>query len=125
MQVDLRFKDIFLSVEVSPIMGCLTGEKAGTRDILKGVSGVVKSGQILAVIGSSGAGKTSLLDVLVGKVRGVSTNRNGLYIPIRSATVWELTNSQNSSRVLNTSHEIKAMTAVGSSRPHKTKALEE
>ncbi len=44
------------------------GGEAGIKRILKGVSGAVESGQILAIIGSSGAGKTSLLDVLVGKV---------------------------------------------------------
>lgn len=44
------------------------GEKAGVKEILRGVSGAVSSGQILAIIGPSGAGKTSLLDVLVGKV---------------------------------------------------------
>lgn len=46
----------------------LMSEKAGVKEILRGVSGAVESGQILAIIGASGAGKTSLLDVLVGKV---------------------------------------------------------
>ncbi|CAN0443751.1 unnamed protein product [Pylaiella littoralis] len=45
------------------------GEKAGVKKILKGVSGAVRSGQILAIVGASGAGKTSLLDVLVGKIK--------------------------------------------------------
>lgn len=45
------------------------GGIAGVKKILRGVSGAVESGQILAIIGSSGSGKTSLLDVLVGKVR--------------------------------------------------------
>ncbi|CAN0437423.1 unnamed protein product, partial [Ectocarpus sp. 12 AP-2014] len=44
------------------------GGEAGMKHILRGVSGAVESGQILAIIGSSGAGKTSLLDVLVGKI---------------------------------------------------------
>ncbi|CAN0470121.1 unnamed protein product, partial [Hapterophycus canaliculatus] len=67
-QVELRFRDIHFRVEVSKTTAFLIGGKAGMKHILKGVSGAVASGQILAIIGSSGAGKTSLLDVLVGKV---------------------------------------------------------
>lgn len=67
-QVDFRFDEIRFSVDVSKVKAALMGEKAGAKDILKGVSGAVSSGQILAIIGASGAGKTSLLDVLVGKV---------------------------------------------------------
>ena len=54
------------------------GGKAGVKRILRGVSGAVESGQILAIIGSSGAGKTSLLDVLVGKV-GDTTHYSSAY----------------------------------------------
>lgn len=38
------------------------------KTILSGISGSVGSGQILAVIGSSGAGKTSLLNLLAGRI---------------------------------------------------------
>lgn len=68
MQVNFFFYDICFSVEVSKGKGALVGEKPGVTEILKGVSGAVKSGQVLAIIGASGAGKTSLLHVLVGKV---------------------------------------------------------
>eukprot|EP00904_Undaria_pinnatifida_P002690 jgi/Undpi1/12421/HiC_scaffold_5.g02093.m1 len=68
MQVDLRFRDVHFSVAVSKAKAALTGGQEGVKDILKGVSGAVESGQILAIIGSSGAGKTSLLDILVGKI---------------------------------------------------------
>ncbi|CAM9446521.1 unnamed protein product [Ectocarpus sp. 4 AP-2014] len=67
-KVDFRFRDVRYSVEVSKTKASLMGGEAGVKQILKGVSGAVESGQILAIIGSSGAGKTSLLDVLVGKV---------------------------------------------------------
>lgn len=67
--MDFRFRDVRFSVEVSKTKASLMGGKAGVKHILRGVSGAVESGQILAIIGSSGAGKTSLLDVLVGKVR--------------------------------------------------------
>lgn len=69
LQVDFRFRDVRFSVEVSKTKASLMGGEAGVKHILRGVSGAVESGQILAIIGSSGAGKTSLLDVLVGKVR--------------------------------------------------------
>ncbi|CAM9583250.1 unnamed protein product, partial [Ectocarpus sp. 13 AM-2016] len=67
-QVDFRFRDVRFSVEVSKMKASLMGGEAGVKHILRGVSGAVESGQILAIIGSSGAGKTSLLDVLVGKI---------------------------------------------------------
>eukprot|EP00903_Cladosiphon_okamuranus_P021625 g19883.t2 len=76
-KVDFRFRDVRFSVEVSKTQASLMGGKAGVKHILRGVSGAVESGQILAIIGSSGAGKTSLLDVLVGKV---SANNKGLNI---------------------------------------------
>ena len=38
--------------------------KKGTKEILKGISGTVKSGEVLAIIGPSGAGKTMLMNLL-------------------------------------------------------------
>ncbi len=67
-KVDFRFHDVRFSVEISKARSTLMGEKHGEKKILKGISGAVDSGQILAIIGASGAGKTSLLDILVGKV---------------------------------------------------------
>lgn len=73
-QVELKFSDIRFSVSTSPVKALIMGGKVGTKDILKGVSGIAKTGQILAIMGSSGAGKTSLLDILVGKVNQTSTS---------------------------------------------------
>lgn len=56
-------------MDQSKAKAAIMGGTPGVKRILKGVSGAVESGQILAIIGSSGAGKTSLLDVLVGKVQ--------------------------------------------------------
>lgn len=42
--------------------------KAGSREILKGMSAVVKPGEVVAIMGPSGAGKTSLLNILAGRV---------------------------------------------------------
>jgi len=39
----------------------------GEAPILKGVSGSVSGGQVCALLGPSGAGKTSLLNVLAGR----------------------------------------------------------
>lgn len=41
---------------------------AGHREILRNVSGAVRAGTMLAVMGSSGAGKTSLLNLLAGRI---------------------------------------------------------
>ncbi|KAJ0327152.1 hypothetical protein COL5a_006329 [Colletotrichum fioriniae] len=77
--------------------------------LLRGVSGYVKPGQLVALMGSSGAGKTTLMDVLAqrkdsgtiegsimvnGKPQGISFQRttgyceqNDVHEP--TATVWE------------------------------------
>ena len=52
--------------------------KKGSKEILKGLSGTVKSGEVLAIIGPSGAGKTMLMNLLTltpgpGRREGVVT----------------------------------------------------
>ncbi|KAK9375453.1 uncharacterized protein V1513DRAFT_442998 [Lipomyces chichibuensis] len=42
----------------------------GSKKVLHGVQGVVRPGEIMAVMGASGAGKTSLLDILAHKNKG-------------------------------------------------------
>lgn len=39
---------------------------AGTKTIIQGVSGKLHSGELTAIMGPSGAGKTSLLNILTG-----------------------------------------------------------
>ncbi|KAM3964150.1 ATP-binding cassette sub-family G member 4-like [Aphomia sociella] len=55
---DIEFKDIILKVS--------QGMRSKKKTILKGVSGLFKSGEITAIMGPSGAGKTSLLNALTG-----------------------------------------------------------
>ncbi|KAK9477401.1 hypothetical protein V1514DRAFT_309256 [Lipomyces japonicus] len=52
----LYFNDITYSVE--------------SKSVLRGIQGVVKPGEIMAIMGASGAGKTSLLDILAHKNKG-------------------------------------------------------
>lgn len=40
------------------------GYTVGEKEVLRQVSGLVKPGQVMAIMGASGAGKTSLLDIL-------------------------------------------------------------
>lgn len=62
----LAFRDITYKVAVK---GPAKGDKgASTKTILKGLSGVCEPTRVTAIMGPSGAGKTSLLDVLAGRV---------------------------------------------------------
>ncbi|KAJ3047500.1 hypothetical protein HK097_011489 [Rhizophlyctis rosea] len=58
IRVDFKFEDLGLKL----------GKKAGGKEILKGVSGEIRSGRLTAIMGPSGAGKTTFMNVLMGKV---------------------------------------------------------
>ncbi|RLN61775.1 hypothetical protein BBJ29_001376 [Phytophthora kernoviae] len=58
--VTVAFKDVWYSVP-NP------NNTNETIDLLKGVSGVARPGTITALMGSSGAGKTTLIDVIAGR----------------------------------------------------------
>lgn len=55
-RVDLTFKDIHYTVTSS-----ITNEKL---ELLKGIDGIVEAGKMTALMGSSGAGKTTIMDVI-------------------------------------------------------------
>ena len=66
--LDIVFKDVFYSVQIedkdveqSPLP-CF--KKTKEKQLLKGVSGIFKSGQLTAIMGASGAGKTTLLNLM-------------------------------------------------------------
>lgn len=50
----ITFKDVTYSVNT----------KSGVKEILHGISGSCNSGEVLAIMGPSGAGKTCLIDLL-------------------------------------------------------------
>jgi ATP-binding cassette subfamily G (WHITE) protein 1 len=59
------FKDLTFTVPLKPIKG---SKKAEEKTILRQISGVFKPGRMTAIMGASGAGKTSLLNVLSGEM---------------------------------------------------------
>ncbi|KAG0297046.1 hypothetical protein BGZ98_000722 [Dissophora globulifera] len=61
----LMFKDVSYTV--------------GGKEVLQEVSGIVKPGQLMAIMGASGAGKTSLLDILARRQK-TGTVRGHIYV---------------------------------------------
>lgn len=50
------------------------GFKVKDRVILNNITGSVSPGRLCAIIGASGAGKTSLLNILAGRLQGASSS---------------------------------------------------
>lgn len=70
---DIEWRDITYTIPSSKVGDSdtpkvVTSSGGQFRYILRGVSGKVEAGQMLAVLGPSGAGKTSLLNALAGRV---------------------------------------------------------
>ncbi|KAL7751154.1 hypothetical protein RI367_003359 [Sorochytrium milnesiophthora] len=67
-QMDISFQDINYEIEVG------SGKKKAVRHILKDVSAKFGRGRLTVILGASGAGKTSLLNVVAGETKlGVLT----------------------------------------------------
>ena len=66
--IDIVFRDVYYTVMVEDkeaeqsCFPCF--KKMAEKHLLKGVSGIFKSGQLTAIMGASGAGKTTLLNLL-------------------------------------------------------------
>eukprot|EP00762_Andalucia_godoyi_P004610 ANDGO_05083.mRNA.1 ABC transporter G family member 15 len=60
-EITLEFKNVSFTIP--------DPENPGqTRVLLKNISGIVRSGEVLAILGASGSGKTLLLDILAGTI---------------------------------------------------------
>ncbi|KAG0243696.1 hypothetical protein BGW41_001569 [Actinomortierella wolfii] len=61
------------------------GYTVGEKEVLRNVNGLVKPGQVMAIMGASGAGKTSLLDILARRHKSGIVTGN-MYVNGRTVT---------------------------------------
>ena len=67
--IDIAFKNLSYVVKVSEKNKNTNKMELVDREILKGISGLARSGEVTAIMGASGAGKTSLLNLLSCQIK--------------------------------------------------------
>jgi ABC-type transport system involved in cytochrome bd biosynthesis fused ATPase/permease subunit len=76
--IKISWENVFFEVEVPASSGDKKDNpslgKTKKKQIVKSVSGFAMPGQFTVIMGSSGAGKTSLLNILADRIRVVSKN---------------------------------------------------
>ena len=78
--VDFRWNNISYTIDVG-------AKKGGVKQILSDCCGCAKSGELWAIIGASGAGKSSLLNVLAGRTRHGGAHQIGGGISINGTPI--------------------------------------
>jgi ABC-type transport system involved in cytochrome bd biosynthesis fused ATPase/permease subunit len=90
--VELMFREVGYSVQVvSPVTKkCVCAppytSDHQTKTILKGVTGIIRPQRLTCILGASGAGKTSLLNILSGSL--VSGTLSGQMVRMPTASLF-------------------------------------
>ena len=85
--VELIFRELGYSVDVEKtstergLLASLHAAKRETKEILKRVTGIIRPHRLTCILGASGAGKTSLLNILSGSL--VSGTLSGQLVSAR------------------------------------------
>jgi ABC-type multidrug transport system ATPase subunit len=77
--VSIRWEDLtFETLVKDPERSSIVAPVYKRKQILKGLSGSARSGELLAILGPTGCGKTSLLNVLAARVPSGGQSLNNL-----------------------------------------------
>ena len=75
---ELQFQETVLSFATAPLRMGEAFRKSPSKQILKGFNGLLKSGELLLVLGRPGAGCSTLLKSLTGELYGLDKGENSV-----------------------------------------------